>query len=368
MGDVASSDRPWLARAVALAETARAISSPNPPVGCVLIVDGRIAGEGATRETGGPHAEAVALAEAGASAEGATAYVTLEPCAHQGRTPPCSRALIEARVARVVIAHPDPNPVASGGHAALTAAGVRVAGPLGVDDLLRRTVTLQLEGFLSAVRRRRPHVTLKVAQTTDGRLVAPTGRWVTGPAARAAVHRWRAAVDAVLVGSGTVLADDPSLDVRHVAAARQPRPVVLDSRLSIPPSARVVHRGALVVTTTQASTERAGILRRAGADVEVVPASDGRVDPIAALRALSRHGITTVLAEPGRRLAETLLAADLVDRWVLHLADHGSGTVVGPAVAAPAVPWRLERQGGAGPDAIVHLVRDRTPDPDLEAP
>lgn len=352
-------DRRWLARAIALGETARGISSPNPAVGCVIVVDGHLAGEGATREVGGPHAEVVALGQAGDTARDGTAYVTLEPCAHHGRTPPCTQALLAAGVSRVVIAHPDPNPVAAGGVAELRASGVDVAGPPSVDDPIRATVAAQLEGFLTSVTRERPHVTLKLAQTLDGALTAPTGRWVTGPATRRAVHRWRSAVDAVLVGVGTVLADDPRLDVRHVRTDRQPRPVVVDSRASTPPTAAVVARGALILTTRQAPPERVAALRTAGSDVEVVAARGGRVDLVAALRALRRYGILTVLAEPGAQLAAAMLAEDVVDRFVLHLADHGTGTVVRPALPWPAPPaWRLERYGGAGPDAIVQFVRD----------
>ena len=353
-------DRGWLARAIALGETARVVTSPNPAVGCVLVKDGHIAGEGATRPAGGPHAEAVALDEAGPTAAGATAYVTLEPCAHQGRTPPCADALVAAGVRRVVVVHPDPNPLASGGRAVLRDGDVEVVGPLPPDDLYRGAVAAQLEGFLTTVTLRRPHVTLKVAQTTDGQLVAPSGRWVTGAAARRAVHRWRAAVDAVLVGSGTVLADDPRLDVRHVRSEHQPRAVVIDSRLSTPPQAAVVRPGTVIVTTAGADEHRAAALRDAGVDVGVVASAGERVDLRAALAALARLGVTSVLAEPGRTLAQALLDADLVDRLVVHVGDGGAGTVVHPAVApAPETTWRTERVGGIGADAAIHRVRVR---------
>lgn len=361
---LAPEDRRWLARAIALAETARAVTSPNPAVGCVLVSDGRIVGEGATRPAGGPHAEAVALAEAGDTAVGSTAYVTLEPCAHQGRTPPCAPALVAAGVARVVIIHPDPNPIATGGRDLLEAGDVEVVGPLADGDLYRGAVAAQLEGFVTMVSLRRPHVTLKVAQTTDGRLVAPAGRWVTGEPARRAVHRWRASVDAVLVGVGTVLADDPRLDVRHVPTERQPRAVVLDSRSMTPLEAGVARRGSLVVTTQQATPERVQALRDVGVDVEVVASADGRVSLPAALARLAHLGITSVLAEPGHTLAQALLDADLVDRLVVHVGDHGGGTVVVPALTpAPATAWDLERLGGIGADAAIHLLRrrERTP-------
>ena len=359
-GSLAPHDRGWLARAIALAETARAITSPNPAVGCVLVNEGRIVGEGATRPAGGPHAEAVALAEAGDTAAGATAYVTLEPCAHQGRTPPCAPALVAAGVARVVIIHPDPNPVATGGRDLLTDGDVEVVGPLAEGDLYRDTVAAQLEGFVTTVGLRRPHVTLKVAQTTDGHLVAPSGRWVTGEPARRAVHRWRAAVDAVLVGIGTVVADDPRLDVRHVRTERQPRAVVIDSRLATPLQAAVARPGSVVITTDQATPERVQALRQVGVDVEVVAGSDGRVSLSSALARLGHLGITSVLAEPGPTLAQALLDADLVDRLVVHVGDHGGGTVVVPALTPnPSTAWRLERLGGIGADAAIHLLRHR---------
>lgn len=362
-----AADRAWLARAIALAETARARTSPNPAVGCVLVRGDRIAGEGATQPVGGPHAEAVALAEAGGTAEGATAYVTLEPCAHHGRTPPCVDALLAAGVRRIIIGHPDPNPVAGGGAARLRAAGCEVVGPLPPGGPFRETVAQQLEGFLTLVRHDRPHVTLKLAQTPDGQLHAPAGaRWVTGPAARRAVHRWRAAVDGVLVGSGTALTDDPQLTVRDDRdrpVRHQPRPIVLDGRLRLPVDAAVVGRGALVITTRQAPTGRRDGLRRAGATVEeVAGAPAGGVDLPRALQRVARAGIASVLAEPGRALGQALLDADLVDRLVLHVGGGGTGTVVTPAVhPASATAWRLERVGGAGPDLIAHLVRDRRP-------
>jgi diaminohydroxyphosphoribosylaminopyrimidine deaminase / 5-amino-6-(5-phosphoribosylamino)uracil reductase len=363
-----ATDRANLARAVALAEGARGRTAPNPAVGCVLVRDDQVVGEGATAPPGGPHAEVVALTAAGERARGATAYVTLEPCAHHGRTPPCVDALCEAGVARVVYAHPDPNPVATGGGEVLRAREVRVTGPGQVGDLLRGAVAHQLEGYLTVVRRGRPHVTLKLAQTADGQLTAPDGaRWITGPAARAAVHRWRSAVDAVLVGSGTVLADDPRLDVRHGPGAgegvRQPRPVVLDTRLRTPATATVVARGALVLCGPAATDARRQALEEAGAEVVVVAVGeDGSLDLRAALRTLAAHGIAAVLAEPGSTLARALLDAELVDRLVLHV---GLAVGDGPPrrVVAPAGTWETERVGGAGPDLVLHRVRI-TPDPE----
>lgn len=360
-------DRAWLARALALAETARGRTSPNPAVGCVLVRGTRIAGEGATQPAGGSHAEAVALAEAGDTARGATAYVTLEPCAHHGRTPPCADALLAAGVRRVVIGHPDPNPVAGGGAARLRADGCEVIGPLPPGELFREAIAQQLEGFLTLVRYDRPHLTLKLAQTPDGQLQAPDGaRWITGAQARRAVHRWRAAVDGVLVGSGTAVTDNPRLTVRDDRdrpTRTQPRPIVLDGRLRVPVGGAIVGRGALVITSHDAPPQRQDDLRRAGATVETVPSlPGGGLDLPAALRRIARAGIASVLAEPGRTLGQALLDADLVDRLVLHVGGGDPGTVVHPAVhPASATAWRLERLGGAGPDLIAHLVRSRGP-------
>jgi diaminohydroxyphosphoribosylaminopyrimidine deaminase / 5-amino-6-(5-phosphoribosylamino)uracil reductase len=363
-------DRAHLARAVAVAEAARGRTSPNPAVGCVLVRDGRVVGEGATAPVGGPHAEVVALRAAGDRARGATAYVTLEPCAHHGRTPPCADALATAGILRVVYACPDPNPLATGGAETLAAAAVDVSGPAEVGDTLRGAVAGQLEGFLTVVRRGRPHVTLKLAQTVDGRLVAPGGtRWITGDAARAAVHRWRDAVDAVLVGIGTVLADDPRLDVRDVparGAAREegrPRPVVLDTHLRTPVSATVVRRGALVIAGPDADGGRRGALEGAGAEVVTVAAgADGRLLLPAAFAALAATGVNSVLAEPGGTLARAMLDDDLVDRMVLHVGLHlGDGP---PRRVLPLGPgWIAERAGGAGPDLILQHVRPRDQEP-----
>ena len=354
-----ASDREALARAVAIADASGPASSPNPGVGCVIVADGRVVGQGVTAPVGGCHAEAAALRAAGPTAAGATLATTLEPCTHHGRTPPCTDAILAAGVRRVLIAHPDVNPLAAGGAEQLRAAGVEVMGPLAIGDPLRVSVAAQLEGFLTAITEGRPHVTLKLAQTADGRLDAPDGqRWLTGAVARTAVHRWRAERDAVLVGSGTVLADDPRLDVRRVPATRQPRPVVLDARLRTPATAAVARPGSLVVTSPSAPMEQRLALLERGVEVVEVPADPaGGVDLSAAMAALTELGITTVLAEPGAILAHALVAADLVDRLVLHVAvGLGDGP---PARAVPDPPggtWRTERRSGAGRDLVLHLI------------
>jgi diaminohydroxyphosphoribosylaminopyrimidine deaminase / 5-amino-6-(5-phosphoribosylamino)uracil reductase len=350
-------ERVHLARAIAMVTSARGSTAPNPTVGCVLLRDGEVVGQGVTRPVGGAHAEAVALEQAGHRARGATALVTLEPCAHHGRTPPCTDALIAAGVRRVVVAHPDPNPVAAGGVATLRTAGVDVVA---APDEFRAWVAGELEGFLTHVRLGRPHVTLKVAQTVDGATTAPgDGRWITGPAARRSVHRWRAAVDAVLVGSGTVLADDPRLDVRDVplGARPQPRPVVLDGRLRTPPTAQVVARGALIVTAHHPDRSTADRLRAAGAQVVTARQdADGHLDLGAALAAVAASGVTNVLAEPGPTLGAALLAAGLVDRLVRHVGLEVGDGPPRPTLDQDATGWRTTRLGGAGRDLIWERV------------
>lgn len=355
MPALVADERHALARAIALADGVRHTTAPNPAVGCVLLRDGRIVGEGATQPPGGRHAEAEALRAAGPRAAGATACVTLEPCAHVGRTPPCAPALADAGVARVVYAHGDPHAIAAGGADHLRRRGVEVVGPEGVGGALHGAVADQLEGFLRVATAGRPHVTLKLAQTVDGALEARDGRrWITGPPARRAVHRWRATVDAVLVGSGTVLADDPRLDVRDVERPGQPRPVVLDRRLRTPPAATVVARGALVLTVAHAPADRRRALERAGAHVVPVDKPDDAW-LAAALRTLADHDVRSVLAEPGRTLADALLDADLVDRVVLHVALDADGEPRRAVRSRPGRDLRTVRAGGAGDDLVLHL-------------
>lgn len=358
-------DRRHLAHAIALAQTAQRRASPNPGVGCVLARGSTIVATGATHAAGGSHAEAVALSRAPAHlARGATAYVSLAPCAHQGRTPPCADALIEAGIARAVIALDDPHRAASGGIHRLQQAGIDVL----LDDPrspMALAVASQLEGFLTAVTQQRPHVTLKIAQCADGSIATTDRRWITAAPARRAVHRWRASADGVLVGIGTVLADDPALTVRHVAtSAPQPRVVVIDSMLRTPPAATVVRPGTVVVTTSHHAPAAATALEARG--VTVVPVADdlaGGVDLRAALRALADMGMLRVFAEPGPRLAQALIDAGLVDRFVEHVAACDDASIITSALAWPSdQPRHLERIGGAGPDMILQWLRLRTLD------
>src|SRR6056297_2282103 len=284
-------DRVCMARALRLAERGRYTTAPNPRVGCVLVRGGAVVGEGWHERAGGPHAEIVALAAAGAAARGATAYVSLEPCCHHGRTGPCTEALIEAGVARVVYGADDPNPrVAGEGAARLRAAGIDVAGGL----LAAQSERLNA-GFLLRMRHGRPRVTLKIASSLDGATAMASGesRWITGDAARRDVQRLRAASGAILTGIGTVLADDPRLTVRGEAfgaAPRQPLRVVLDSRLRTPADAKVL-------------------------------AGTGAV-----LALLAQREINDVLVEAGPELCGAFLAAGLVDELVIYLAPHIMGS------------------------------------------
>lgn len=328
----------WMTRAIALAERGRATSRPNPMVGCVLIRDGELIGQGWHERAGGPHAEIVALDDAG-DARGATAYVTLEPCNHHGRTGPCSVALRDAGIVEVVYAATDPHAAAAGGADLLRSAGVRV-----VAGILESWATEQNVVFFHGIHNQRPYVTLKLAQTRDGALVGAE-RWVTGPAARTAVHRMRGLVDGVLVGSGTVLADDPRLDVRHVHLdGPAPRPVVFDSRGRIPTTARLVRPGAVVVTTDRSDAAWRQALVDAGVEVAVVPASAAGLGLTHAMRELWSRGMHAILAEPGATLAASLLAAGHVDRLISHVAaTTASEDHLLPAAVAAAADWRIRR-------------------------
>lgn len=339
-------DRWAMARALALAERGRGRTDPNPVVGCVLVVDGTVVGEGYHPEVGGPHAEVVALEAAGRRARGATAYVTLEPCRHHGRTPPCTDALLAAGVRRVVYAVADPDPVAAGGAEVLRAAGVEVAS-----GLLAPWAERQNEVFLHTRRRRRPFVTLKLAQTASGSLVGEQ-RWITGTVARREVHRLRSRVDAVLVGVGTVLADDPLLTVRDVEPTRpQPRAVVLDSRGRTPLTARVVRPGTVVCTTSAAPLEWWEALQRRGVTVLTVRPGAGGVDLDVVLGELLHLGVHHLLVEGGERVAASFVSARLVDRLVLHIATDDGWTPTA-AVAEGRWRWRSWRRLGADLEVV----------------
>jgi diaminohydroxyphosphoribosylaminopyrimidine deaminase/5-amino-6-(5-phosphoribosylamino)uracil reductase len=319
-------DARHMARALQLARRGLYTTDPNPRVGCVLTRNGEVVGEGWHERAGGPHAEVAALNAAGARSRGATAYVSLEPCCHHGRTPPCTQALVAAGVARVVAAMPDPNPqVASQGIAELQRAGIRV------DIGLMQAEAERLNpGFVSRMSRGRPYVRLKLAVSLDGRTALASGesKWITGDAARADVQRLRARSSAILTGVGTVLADDPSLTVRDFDIGRQPLRVVVDGHLSMRPEARLLQLpGKTLVVTAADDDEYAEPLLAAGAEVMVLPAGPDTVDLPALLRDLGQREINELLVEAGATVCGALLKTGLVDELVLYLAPHllGSG-------------------------------------------
>lgn len=342
---------------------------PNPSVGAVVVRAGPdgpvIVGRGATQAGGRPHAERVALDQAGASARGATLYVTLEPCSHHGRTPPCAEAVVASGVARVVGAVEDPDPrVAGRGHALLRAAGIAVEVGVGAAEAARAH-----RGHVSRVTRGRPWLTLKLARTADGAAGRRDGArlLVTGEAANAQVHLARAHHDAVMVGAGTALADDPALTVRLPGLeGRSPVRVVLDTGLRTPPHLGLVRTARLaptwIVTAASPESEAARVLAEAGARIVPAPrGGDGRLDLREAMRALAGRGLTRVLCEGGPALADALGAAGLVDELVLLTApgrlEEPGIEAVGPHLAAALRGLTLAEEGRLGPDLLQRYER-----------
>ena len=321
-----SSDNAYMTQALRLAEKGLYTAMPNPIVGCVIVNDGEVVGEGWHEVAGEDHAEIHALREAGDRARGATVYVTLEPCAHHGKTPPCAEALVEAGVREVVVGLRDPNPEVDGrGIDILEQAGIDVRS--GVQDV---EVKRQLEGFLSRVTRGRPFVRLKMACSLDGCIAMASGesQWITGPEARADVQRLRARAGAIMTGIGTVLADDPSLTVRDPeidTGGRQPLRVVLDNKLRMPLSAEMLALPGDTVIYCCSDGAR-GPLVDAGAIVVKVPGHEGHVDAGAVLEDLAGRGVNEVLVEAGPELAGALITDDLVDELVIYQAPHIMGS------------------------------------------
>jgi diaminohydroxyphosphoribosylaminopyrimidine deaminase/5-amino-6-(5-phosphoribosylamino)uracil reductase len=323
-------DSRYMRRALELAARGLYSTDPNPRVGCVLVQDGRVVGEGWHQRAGEAHAEVNALAAAGAAASGATVYVTLEPCAHTGRTPPCVQALIGARVGRVVYAVGDPNPLVNGaGVTALRAAGIESVG-----DVLAAEARALNPGFFKRMRTGLPWVRVKLGASLDGRTALANGasRWITGPAARADAQRFRARSSVVLSGSGTVLADDPALNVRLEGATRQPLRAVLDSALRVPPQARMFDREgpALVFTASDDAARRAELERR-GVRIETVA------------RSPSGGLANEIWVEAGARLAGALLRSRLVDEFIVYLAPSLLGPTARALVELPEISQLEQR-------------------------
>lgn len=337
---LAALDHARLAEALALAEEAIGVSDPNPRVGCIVgMADGRVLGRGATQRAGGPHAEIVALAAARAAGHdprGATAWVTLEPCAHHGRTPPCCDALIAAGIARVVVAVGDPFAAVNGsGLARLRAAGVEVELAGAAFASAARELNI---GFFSRVLRGRPWVRMKIAASLDGCTALADGRsqWITAAPARADGHAWRRRASALLTGVGTVREDDPRLDVREVPTTLQPVLVVVDSRLQTPPAARLfdVPERALWIYGATPDAARMAALGARGAQVRLLADARGKVDLAALLADLAARGVNELHVEAGAKLNASLLAAGLVDELLVYLAPK----LIGPGRAMAALP------------------------------
>lgn len=322
---------------LALAWAAKGLfsTSPNPHIGCVIVRDGQVIGAGVTQAAGSDHAEIQALKDAqarGHDVRGATAYVTLEPCNHFGRTPPCSDALVRAGLGRVVAAMEDPNPLVAGqGMAKLAAAGIAVSTGL----LAEQAYELNI-GFFSRMRRGLPWVRMKTAASLDGMTALHNNQsqWITGPEARADGHAWRARACAILTGIGTVKADDPQLNVRGVETPRQPRRIVVDSRLDIDPSARVLAGGGSWIVAAVPHPEKEAALRAAGAEIIMLPNPAGKVDLPELMRELGRRQINELHVEAGGKLNGSLLREGCVDELLVYLAP----TLLGDAQGMFALP------------------------------
>ncbi len=345
MSTFTADDHRFMARAIQLAERGRYTTDPNPRVGCVIVRNGEIIGEGWHVAAGEPHAEVHALRQAGERAQGATAYVTLEPCSHHGRTPPCAQALVMARVARVVVAIKDPFPrVASRGMAQLQAAGIEVAC-----GLMGEQAEALNPGFLRRQRQGRPYVRCKIAMSLDGRTAMASGesKWITSPQARQDVQRLRARSSAIVTGIGTVLADDPQMNVRLDEAVKQPVRVVLDSQLRFPLTAKMLTDGGAVwIATEKGHSGQQERLRLAGAEIIDLPPRRGSMaglDLDALLVALADKSINEVLVEAGPTLSGAMVAAGLVDELVIYMAPHLMGSEARGLLHLPGLTTMAQR-------------------------
>jgi len=309
-----------MVRALRLAERGLYATTPNPRVGSVIVQHGEIVGEGYHERAGEPHAEVRALQRAGERARGATVYVSLEPCSHHGRTPPCADALVQAGVGRVVAAMRDPNPLVAGqGLQRLRAAGIAVETGLCEEEARELNV-----GFVSRMTRQRPWLRVKTAASLDGRTALANGQsqWITGEAARRDGHRWRARSCAVMVGIGTLLADNPRLTVREIKTPRQPLRIVIDRGLAIPLDAHILEGGNVLIASAHSERDKVRRLEELGAEVLWLPNAEGKVDLGAVMRELARRELNEVLVESGSRLNGALIRTGVVDELIVYLAPH----------------------------------------------
>jgi diaminohydroxyphosphoribosylaminopyrimidine deaminase/5-amino-6-(5-phosphoribosylamino)uracil reductase len=329
------SDTDGMALALEWAARGMYITTPNPRIGCVIVKDGIVIGAGHTQPAGQAHAEIQALRDAqarGNDVRGATAYVTLEPCSHHGRTPPCSNALVQAGLGRVVAAMTDPNPLVSGrGLAQLEAAGIAVSSGVLADEAFELNI-----GFFTRMRQGRPWVRLKTAASLDGTTALDSGesQWITGPEARADGHAWRARACAILTGIGTVKADDPQLTVRGIDTPRQPRRVIVDSKLEISLDARILQGDPCWIVAAAADPAREASLRAAGHEVILLPNAQGKVDLPALMLELGRREINELHVEAGSKLNASLVREGCVDELLVYLAPN----LIGPGQGMFALP------------------------------
>lgn len=334
-----ASDHVWMTRALRLAEQGLYTTMPNPRVGCVIVKDGVIVGEGAHLKAGEPHAEVFALRQAGGLAKGATAYVTLEPCSHTGRTPPCAEALVREGVAKVIAAMVDPNPLVAGnGLAYLKAHNIEVTS-----GLMQAQAFALNPGFISRMSRHLPYVRCKIASSLDGKTALDNGKsqWITGESARLDVQKWRAQSCAILTGIGTVLNDDPALTVRSENIERQPLRVIVDSQLRISPQARILQGGNTLIAFAQDPEDKTGQIRATGAELLSIPGHDpfnghAQVCLKTLLSHLAHMQINEVLVEAGESLNGALLAQNLVDELLIYYAPKIMGKAAKDLFATPA--------------------------------
>jgi len=328
-----SQDIEWMTRALRLAARGLYTTTPNPRVGCVIVKNGQLVGEGAHLKAGEPHAEVHALRAAGEQARGATAYVTLEPCSHFGRTPPCADALVNAGVSRVVVAMQDPNPLVAGnGIARLQAQGVAVT--VGVCEAQAMALN---PGFIQRMTQQRPYVRLKVAASLDGRTALANGdsQWITSAAARKDVHHWRAQSCAIITGIASILKDDSSLTVREVKTARQPLRVIVDSQLRIPVDAKVLQDGNALVAYAQGDSAKLEVLQVMGVRTLQAPNAQGQVDLALLMQALTALPCNEVLIEAGATLNGAFLQSGYVDELLLYYAPKLMGHTARGMFALP---------------------------------